>query len=105
MRHESWWRPLAWAGLLAAMLASACATAPQAPAGSLSVICEVPDATLVVDDVVAGRVGAWSQPRPVRAGFHRIEVRQPGHYSFFAEVTIKEDQLTTVTARLRPLLE
>ena len=51
--------------------------------------CNVPDATVWVDDVLVGKVTDWkSDGKHIRAGFHRIEVRHPNYYSFFQEVEL-----------------
>lgn len=77
------------------------------PAGvTLAVETNVPDATIWVDDVLVGTVSAWAREgRHVRPGFHRIEVRAPGHYSVFEEIDQPDGGRAVVKANLRPLLE
>jgi hypothetical protein len=66
----------------------------------------VPDATVWVDDVLIGKVSDWSgDDRHIRAGFHRVEIRHPGFYSFFQEVELPEGGHALVKAELRPLIE
>ena len=40
-----------------------------------------------------------------RAGFYRVELRQPGYYPYFTEVNVPEGGATAVKAELRPLLD
>ncbi|HVX95047.1 MAG TPA: hypothetical protein VHK47_09055 [Polyangia bacterium] len=77
------------------------------PAGvTLAIETNVPDATIWVDDVLVGTVSAWAREgRHVRPGFHRIEVRAPGHYSVFDEIDQPDGGRAIVKANLRPLLE
>ena len=72
---------------------------------TLRVVCNVPDATLWMDDQLLGRAAEWGQGRAVSAGFHRIELRHPGHYTFFAEMTLQKSEAGTVKAELRPVLD
>jgi hypothetical protein len=90
---------------LALALAVGCATARPAPSGTLKVECNVPEATLRIDDVLLGRVADWTSPRALGAGFHRLEIGEPGHYTFYAEIKLREGEGTVVRALLRPLLE
>lgn len=85
----------------------ACATG-GIPAGMIAVRVEsnVPDATVWIDDKLAGKVSDWpGSGVRLRAGFHRIEVRHPGHYSFFQEVETKSGDEVRVHAQLREVLE
>ena len=95
----------ALAGALA--LAGACATAGL-PQGAVSFRVEgnVNDATVWIDDQLIGTVSEWSKPnRHIRAGFHRVEVRHPGYYSFFQEIELPEGQSVVVHAELRELIQ
>ena len=68
--------------------------------------CNVPDATVWVDDVLVGKVTDWkSDGKQIRAGFHRIEVRHPNYYSFFQEVELPGGSHVVVNAKLRELIE
>ena len=72
----------------------------------VSVDCNVPDATLWIDDALVGTTASWKGgERQIRAGFHRIEVRHPGYYSFFQEVELPGGSHVVVTAKLRELVE
>lgn len=96
---------LARLALLCAALA-ACAHAPAGAAVSLRVDSNVPDATVWIDDVLAGKASDFaSGQRRVRAGFHRVEVRSPGHYSVFQEIEQPDGGHAVVEARLRPVLD
>jgi hypothetical protein len=102
-------RPCAVAlALLAALAAvdAGCATAIPYGAISMRVDSNVPDATVWVDDVLVGRVTDWAKDgRHIRSGFHRIEIRHSGYYSYFQEVELPEGAHTIVKAQLHPLVE
>jgi hypothetical protein len=85
--------------------ALACSHVREPRAGTLRVECNVSDATLWVDDVLLGTVSAWRQGHLVRVGFHRVEIRHPNYFTHFAEVHVREKQVVTVRAELRPQLE
>jgi hypothetical protein len=78
----------------------------SAPAIGFRVESNVPDATVVVDDVPIGTTHDWSAPgRQIHAGFHRVEVRHPGYYSFFQEIDLPAGQVAVVNAQLHELVE
>jgi hypothetical protein len=90
-------------GLLAA---GACASVPAPrPRATLTVTCNVPDASLWIDDAYTGTVAMWGKGAPMPIGFHRIEVRHPAHFSFFAEVNPREGELVRLTPVLHPTLD
>lgn len=92
--------------LLFAVLALGCATISPQGATRFQVQCNVPDAMVLVDDVLIGRCAEWSQPgRYIRAGFHRVEIRHPDHYSHFSEVEAPDGGAVLVRAQLYPLLD
>lgn len=94
------------AAALFVLLAASCAHGIGADAIAFRVECNVPDATLLVDDVLVGRVSDWKNDgRHIRAGFHRIEVRHPNYYSFFQEVELPGGSRVVVDAKLRELIE
>jgi hypothetical protein len=93
---------------LAFVAAVALGCAHTIPAGAVSfrVDGNVPDATVWIDDVLVGKVSDWTRDgRNIRAGFHRVEVRHPGYYSFFQEVELPEGSQAVVNAQLRQLIE
>jgi PEGA domain len=93
---------------LAVALAAAGGCAHSLPYGAVGfrVDSNVPDATIWVDDVLIGKAADWAKDGlHIRAGFHRIEVRHPGYYSFFQEIELPEGSQTLVRADLRQLLE
>jgi hypothetical protein len=68
--------------------------------------CNVPDASVWIDDLLAGSAKEWkSEGHEIRAGFHRIEIRHPGYFSFFQEVELPPGSRTVVNAKLRELLD
>jgi len=92
--------------LLALAAQLGCATAIPYGAISMRVDSNVPDATVWVDDVLVGRVADWARDgRHIRSGFHRIEIRHAGYYSYFQEVELPEGAHTLVKAQLHPLVE
>lgn len=94
-------------GLLAVASLSACATLGK-PKDMVPFRVEgnVPDATVWVDDQLVGSVTAVAkQGTFLRAGFHRVEVRHPDYYSYFAEVTPKQGEPVLIHAELHALLQ
>jgi PEGA domain len=91
---------------LALALVLACAHSIPYGAVAFRVESNVPDATVWVDDVLIGKVSDWtSDDRQIRAGFHRVEIRHPGYYSYFQEIELPEGSRAIVKAELRPLIE
>jgi hypothetical protein len=83
-----------------------CAQTLSSGAIAMRVDCNVPDATLWIDDALVGTTANWKNgEKQIRAGFHRIEVRHPGYYSFFQEVELPGGSHVVVTAKLRELVE
>ena len=65
-----------------------------------------PDATVWVDDQLVGSAKVLAKDGTfLRAGFHRVEVRHPDYYSYFAEVTPKQGEPVLIHAELHPLLQ
>jgi PEGA domain len=94
------------AALLAIATALGCATAIPYGAVGLRVDSNVPDATVWVDDVLVGNAADWARDgKHIRSGFHRIEIRHTGYYSFFQEVELPEGAHTVVNAKLRPTVD
>jgi hypothetical protein len=84
----------------------ACAHGVPTEAVTVRVDCNVADASVWVDDLLAGSVSEWSGGgHHIRPGFHRVEIRHPGYYSFFQEIDLPPGGQTVVTARLRELLD
>jgi hypothetical protein len=91
--------------IVLACLAAACATFGRS-AGTFQVECNVPDAMVIIDDVLVGRVSEWSRPgRQIRPGFHRIEIRHPSYFSHYAEIELSDGGGQVVKAELHPLLD
>ena len=89
-----------------AVAGGSCAHTLGENAIAFRVDCNVPDATVWVDDVLVGKVADWkSDGKHIRAGFHRIEVRHPNYYSFFQEVELPGGSNVVVNAKLRELIE
>ena len=87
------------------MLLSSCATV-RPPAATLALRCNVPDASVVIDDAPVGPAATWVPPgRSLSPGFHRIEIRHPSHYSHYAEVTLAPGAASALSVELHPLLE
>ena len=93
-------------GILSALLAGGCAHTLGDYAVGVRVECNVSDATVWIDDLLAGSAAEWKgEGHQIRAGFHRIEIRHPGYYSFFQEVDLPAGSHTVVNAKLRELLD
>jgi hypothetical protein len=91
-----------------ALLAMAASCAHTLSAGEIAVRvdCNVPDATVWIDDVLVGTASGWrGDGRQIRSGFHRFEIRHPGYYSFFQEVELPGGSHVVVNAKLRELVE
>src|SRR5699024_9527490 len=66
----------------------------------------VPDAMVWVDDHLVGTAASLvSSGTRLRVGFHRIELRHPSHYSFFAEVDPKKGEDVLLRAPLHELVQ
>jgi hypothetical protein len=95
------WLPVC---LPAAFLAACASVQPRSqPRATLVVTSDVPEASVWIDDHYAGLVGAWRTGQPIPAGFRRVEVRHPSHFSFFAELNPKAGETVRVIAVLRPM--
>ena len=92
-------------GLLLLALVS-CAHTLSGCAIAFRVDCNVPDATVWIDDVLVGKAADFKgDGRPIKPGFHRVEVRHPNYYSFFQEVELPGGSKVVVNAKLRELVE
>jgi hypothetical protein len=88
------------------LVGGACAHDFSADAAAIRVECNIPEATVWIDDLLVGSAKEWkSDGRQIRPGFHRIEIRHPGYYSFFQEVELPPGSRTVVNARLRETLD
>ena len=75
-------------------------------AAGVRVDCNLPDATVWIDDLLAGSAAEWKREgHQIRAGFHRIEIRHPGYYSVFREIELPEGGQAIVKAPLRQVIE
>ncbi len=93
-----------WLGVCASV--AGCAHSLEPGAVAITVDCNVADATVYVDDLMVGHAAELKkEPHAVRPGFHRIEVRAPGYYSFFQEVDLPPNSKAVVNARLREVLD
>jgi hypothetical protein len=90
---------------VAILTVSGCATFGR-PAANFTLECNVPEAVLFIDDVLVGRASEWAPPgRPIRPGFHRIEVRHPGYFPYYAEIDLADGGAAVVKADLHALLD
>ncbi len=91
---------------LACWIGVACAHSGTYGAAAFRVESNVPDASVLIDDVLVGRASEWAgEGKHLRPGFHRVEIRYPGYYSYYAEVDLAEGGSAVVKATLRPFLE
>lgn len=95
--------------LLAVLAAAAlgCATIGSGGASvPLRVEVNVVDATVWIDDHLAGSAMALSKPGTrLRVGFHRVEIRHPAYYSFFTEIKPVAGDDVVVRAQLHELVQ
>jgi hypothetical protein len=99
-------RALIVVAFLVGVGALGCAHTLSSGAAGVRVECNVPDASVWIDDLLAGSAKEWkSEGHQIRAGFHRIEIRHPGYFSFFQEVELPPGSRTVVNAKLRELLD
>jgi hypothetical protein len=83
-----------------------CATMKTEGAASLHLECNVPGAAVLLDDALVGRAADLvRRDKIIRAGFYRVEIRHPGYYSYFTELTVAEGGVAGVKAELHPLLD
>lgn len=83
-----------------------CATMHAEGTGTVRVQCNVPEAAVLLDDGVVGRVAELAKnDKVVRAGFYRVEIRHPSYYPYFAEINVPEGGAASVKAELHPLLD
>jgi hypothetical protein len=72
----------------------------------LRVEVNVVDATVWIDDHLAGSAMALSKPGTrLRVGFHRVEIRHPAYYSFFTEIKPAVGDDVVVRAQLHELVQ
>jgi hypothetical protein len=92
--------------LFAVAFLAGCASLKSEGSVSFRVECNVPDAAVLLDDVLMGRASQWAkQDRFIRPGFYRVEIRHPNYYSHFEEITVADGGSVLVKAELHPLLE
>ena len=106
-------RVLGFAGTVSAALGmvlwacAGCATARFAPPSApLRISSNVPDAMVWVDDHLVAKVSDFAKgEKRLPAGFHRVEIRAPGYYSYYQELEVKPDAPVSVQAPLHQLLD
>jgi hypothetical protein len=92
--------------LLVALLFAGCASLKSEGSVSFRVECNVPEAAVLLDDVLMGRASDWAKPgRFIRPGFYRVEIRHPNYYSHFEELKVDDGGSALVKANLHQLLE
>ena len=83
-----------------------CATMKPEAMATLTIDCNVPEAAVLLDDAVVGRAAELKKSgKSVHPGFYRVELRHPGYYSYFTEITVPEGGAAAVRAELHPLLD
>ena len=88
------------------LLSFGCAAMKSEGAATLHLDCNVPDAAVLLDDALVGRVADLAKSdKVIRAGFYRVEIRHPGYHSYFTEITVAEGGVAAVKAELHPLLD
>ena len=98
-------KPLA-ISVVVILLSLGCATMKSEGAATLHLDCNVPDAAVLLDDALVGRAADLSKTdKVIRAGFYRVEIRHPGYFSYFTEITVAEGGVAAVKAELHPQLD
>lgn len=83
-----------------------CAALQPDAAATLKIECNVPEAAVILDDVMLGRVSEFSKgDRFIRPGFYRVEIRHPNHYTYFAEFEVANGGLASLKAVLHPVVD
>jgi hypothetical protein len=73
---------------------------------ALRVESNVKEASVLIDDRLVGRVSDLANSaKRLPAGFHRLEIRHPGYYSYFQEIEMKGGEEILVKAHLRELIQ
>lgn len=89
------------------LLIPSCATVPaHGPSAPFTVSGNVDDATVWVDDRMAGTALDFAprNHRRIAAGFHRLEIRHTGHYSLYRELEVQPNVPQTIPFTLREVL-
>jgi hypothetical protein len=87
------------------VLALGCATMHAEETGALRVECNVPDAAVLLDDAIWGRVAdVAGKAKSIPAGFYRVEIRHPRYYPYYGEINVAEGGTAVVRAELHPQL-
>jgi len=88
------------------LLVSGCAHTLEPGAVAVRVECNISGASVYIDDLMVGSASEWKNDgHQIRAGFHRIEIRAPGYYSFFQEIELPAGAHAVVRANLREVLD
>jgi hypothetical protein len=91
--------------LILTLFASSCGHTLSSAGAGFRVESNVPDATVWIDDSMAGTATDWQRDgKRIRPGFHRIEIRHPNYYSVFQEIDAASGGQSLVRAHLQPLL-
>jgi hypothetical protein len=78
--------------LLAVLLAGCASTPPPAPSrpvARLALGCPLPDATVWIDDRLAGDCRELREPVRLSPGAHRVEVRHDDHHPRYYDVELR----------------
>jgi hypothetical protein len=87
-------------------LSFGCAVMKPEEKATLHVECNMPDAAVLLDDALVGRVADLAKKGvSIEPGFYRVEIRQPGCYPYFGEIKVAEGGVAVVKAELHPLLD
>jgi hypothetical protein len=104
-RIVRWARALIGAAALS-LLGAGCAHTLEPGEVGVRVECNIPDASVYIDDLMVGNAAEWKKEgHQIRSGFHRIEIRAPGYYSFFQEIELPAGAHAVVNANLREVLD
>ena len=84
----------------------ACASLRFSGNAVLRIDCNVPSASVFINDTFAGIAREWAvDGRMVRPGFVRIELRHPERFTHYQDVTLTKGDAVRLQVTMRPLLE
>jgi len=96
------------AGILVGIMLwlSGCVSMQPDMSATLRLECNVPDAAVIMDDVMMGRVSELNKvERHIRPGFYRVELRHPDYYTYYTEFQVENDGVAVVKVELHRLLD
>jgi hypothetical protein len=94
--------------LLASCGHSGAGTGGPGDAGTRGILldCDVPQASVFVDDYYLKHAAAWREkPMPLAPGMHRVELTADGYYPYYGEVAVPTAGFPRLTVRMRKVID